>query len=75
MTVDNFVDVLTCNEPDFEYNGQSYSICWPDGKYYVTATDSPDDIDLVFDSLDNLLDRWMIQGKCLREILPDIQLD
>ncbi|WP_042435931.1 hypothetical protein [Faecalispora jeddahensis] len=75
MTADAFKKMMACNEPDFSYNGQDYSICWPDGKYYVTASDNPGDIDLVFHSLDDLLDRWIIQGKPLRQILPDIQFD
>lgn len=72
MTADRFKEIMLCNEPDFGYNGQEYSICSPNGKYYVTASDSPGDLDLEFDTLDDLLDRWMIQGKTLREILPDI---
>ena len=74
MTVEGFKELMTCNEPDFSYNGQEYSICWPDGRYYVTASDSPSDIDLAFDTLDDLLDHWMIQGKPLRSILPDISI-
>lgn len=74
MTIDAFKDMMMCNEPDFSYNGQNYSVCCPDGKYYVTASDSPGDIDLVFDSLDDLLDRWIIQGRPFREIVPNIEL-
>ena len=73
MTVDQFKEIMMCNEPDFSYNGQEYSICSPNGKYYVTASDSPSDVDLEFATLDELLDLWMIQGKPLREILPDIK--
>lgn len=72
MTLEEFKEIMACNEPDFIYNRQHYSICWPDGKYYVTASDSPGDADLVFDSLDDLLDHWIIQGKPFREILKDI---
>ncbi len=74
MTLNDFRSLLICNEPDFSYNGQVYSICSPDGKYYVTASDSPGDVDLVFASVDDLLDHWIIQGKPLREILPYIQI-
>lgn len=72
MTVEQFRKIVLCNEPDFGYNGQEYSVCSPNGKYYVTASDSPGDQELEFEALDDLLDRWMIQGKSLREILPDI---
>lgn len=74
MTVEEFKEIMMCNEPEFGYNGQEYSICWPDGKYYVTTSDNPKDIELEFDSVDDLLDNWIIQGKPLREILPDIDL-
>lgn len=72
MTVDEFKEMMMCNEPDFSYNGQVYSICSPDGKYYVTASDRPSDTDLEFDTLDDMLDNWMIQGRPMRLILPDI---
>lgn len=74
MTVDAFKRMMQCNEPDFSYDGQNYSICWPDEKYYITASDRPEDIDLAFDSLDDLLDHWIIQGQPLRAILPKITL-
>ena len=72
MTIERFEEMMLCNEPDFTYNGQEYSICSPDGKYYVTASDSPTDIDLEFETLNDLLDSWMIQGRPLREILAEI---
>lgn len=74
MTVEQFKEILMCNEPDFGYRGQEYSICCPNGKYYVTASDSPGDVDLEFATEDDLLDNWIIQGRTLREILPDIDL-
>jgi hypothetical protein len=74
MTVDDFKEMMGYNEPSFGYNGQEYSICWPQDKYYVYASDRPSDEDLEFDSLDDLLDNWIIQGKPLREILPDIEI-
>lgn len=74
MTEAEFKDILLWNEPDFEYRGEYYSICSPDGKYYVTASDCPEDSDLEFDSVDALLDGWKIQGKKLRDILPFINI-
>lgn len=74
MTVDDFKTMMLCNEPDFGYNGQEYSICCPNSKYYVAASDSPGDVDLEFASLNDLLDRWMIQGRPLREVLPEIEI-
>lgn len=72
MTVDQFKEMMMFNEPDFQYHGQDYSVCSPNGKYYVTASDSPADINLEFDTLDDLLDHWLIQGHKFRDIVSDI---
>lgn len=79
MTVDELIDVLYMYEPDFRYRGETYSISWKDGmlpnaELYVTASDCPEDSDLDFSCLDDLLDHWMIQGKTFREILPEIEI-
>lgn len=74
MTVEQFMEIMACNEPEFEYMGEEYSICSPNGKYYVTSSDSPSDVNLEFDTLDDLLDGWNIQGKSLRDILPNISI-
>lgn len=74
MTVDAFKEIMLCNEPSFSYNGQEYSICSPNGKYYVLASDSVGDAELEFDTLEDLLDNWQVQGKPLREILPHIEI-
>ena len=74
MTVKQFKEIMEYNEPDFGYRGEEYSICWPNGVYYVTASDNPQDQDLSFSSVDEMLDHWLIQGKPLREILPEIDL-
>ena len=74
MTVERFKEIMEYNEPDFGYRGEEYSICWPNGVYYVTASDNPQDQELSFSSVDEKLDHWIIQGKPLREILPEIDL-
>lgn len=74
MTVKKFKEIMECNEPNFGYHGEEYSICWPDGIYYVSSSDNSKDEELAFHSVDEMLDHWMIQGKPLREILPDIEL-
>lgn len=72
MTVNEFKESLLYNEPTFGYKGKEYSICSPENKYYVLSEDNPADSELEFDSIDDLLDRWMIQGKPLRDIISDI---
>lgn len=74
MTVKEFGELMVCNEPDFRYNGEEYSICCPDGKYYVTASDSPTDVNLKFETIDDMLDHWLIQGRPLCTILPEISI-
>ena len=74
MTTKEFKELMICNEPDFSYQGEFYSICSPNGKFYVTASDDPGAEDLEFDSLEQLLDEWVIQGKRLRDILSEIDI-
>lgn len=74
MTVEDFSDMLYWAEPDFEYHGERYSICHPNGRYYVFSSDRPEDEELEFDSIDEMLDHWIIQGKRLRDIVPEIEI-
>lgn len=74
MTRSQFIEMLGYNEPSFGYNGKEYSICSPDGNFYVTSEDNPSDLELIFSSADDLLDHWIIQGKPLCEILSQIDL-
>ena len=74
MTIKEFKNMMVCNEPEFFYRGEFYSICSPDGRFYVTASDDPAAETLEFDSLDELLDKWMIQGRRLKDILSEIDI-
>ena len=56
MTIKEFETLMICNEPEFSYQGEFYSICSPNGKFYVTASDDPSAEDMEFDSLKQLLD-------------------
>ena len=47
MTVERFKEIMEYNEPDFGYRGEEYSICWPNGVYYVTASDNPQDQEII----------------------------
>ena len=75
MNIDQLMDLLDYSEPSFGYNGKEYSISSPDGKFYVWAEDSPQDENLVFETKDALFDNWNIQGKTLREIIADIDIN
>lgn len=73
MTVKEFKEIMVCNEPVFEYNGKIYSICSPDGRYYARVEDEPADVDHAFDSVEELLDNWLVDGRPFREIVSDIE--
>ena len=60
----------------FTYNGKEYSICHPEDKYYgLLPRIAPEDAELEFNSPDDLLDNWIIQGKIIREICEQINFD
>lgn len=75
MNIGQFKDLLDYSEPSFGYNGKEYAISSPNGKFYVWAEDSPQDVDLEFATKDDLLDNWNIQGKKLREIIGYIEIN
>ncbi len=72
MTANEFRESLICNEPDISYQGKNYSICHPEERYYIFSEDDLAVNDLVFESADDLLDHWILGGKPLREIIPEI---
>ena len=79
MTVQELGKILLCNTPDFEYHEKWYNICWPrgcfpDGDFGVAAYDGAGDEFRLFHGLDDLLDNCIIEGKSLREILPEIEM-
>lgn len=74
MTVEKFKEIMLYNEPSFGYNGKEYSICHPDAMFYARCDDWPADQDLAFQDVDDLLERWVIEGRPLKDILPEIAL-
>lgn len=76
MTEQEFREMMECNEPDLEIRGKYYSItcsCAPDYKYYAMEIGASEDDFLEFESLDDLLEHWVIQGTPLRELLDEIE--
>ena len=49
-------------------------LLFPDADYLVTAFYGPEDEFPVFHGFDDLLDHCIIEGKSLRQILPDIEM-
>ena len=63
----------------FYYHGNGYTICWargyfPDVDLGVAPFDGTGDEFRLFHGLDDLLDNCIIEGKSLREILPEIEM-
>lgn len=61
---------LIINEPAFDVGDIQYSVCVPEKDLYCTWDSTGETHD--FHGLEELLDRWMIQGKPFREIVEDI---
>lgn len=74
MDTKKFEEILSYNEPTFGYKGKDYTICSPNGKFYVWAEDSPNDENLEFNDYEDLINNWIIQGKPLKSILDEIEL-
>lgn len=74
MTVEKFRDIIRYNEPYFLFQGKTYSICHPDTMFYARCDDWPVDQDIAFQDVDDLLERWVIEGRPLKDILPEIAL-
>lgn len=79
MTLTAFVNILGYSEPEFKYHGKWYTICWegnvfPDVDFGVATCDRTGDEFPTFHGLDDLLDNCIIEGKSLREILPEIEM-
>lgn len=79
MTVQEVGKILLCNTPDFEYHRKWYTIDWMDGQfpdiklYFIPFNCGEDEVQ-EFDGFDDLLDNCIIEGKSLREILPEIEM-
>ena len=79
MTVQELGKILLCNTPDFEYHGKWYTIDWMDGQfreiklYFIRLNCGEGEVE-DFGGFDDLLDNCIIEGKSLREILPEIEM-
>lgn len=60
---------LMINEPAFDIGGKQYAVCCIN---HVFGTWDSDGNTFNFDSVDDLLEKWMIDGKPFQEILPTI---
>lgn len=68
MTIKEFRETIW-NDLEFGYNGKWYYICPMDGKYSCGEANKDDTI---FHSIDDMLEHFIIQGKPLKDVLPNI---
>lgn len=71
LTVDKAVEHIMNNEPPFDYKGVEYMICFPDGKFHCGIVDKPLE-DKVFDSIEDVLNNWIIDGKNFKKIINEV---
>lgn len=71
LTIDQAIEHIMNDEPPFIYKGVEYMICFPDGKFHCGITDKPQD-DLIFDTIEDVLDKWIIDNHRFRDIISDI---
>lgn len=73
MKIVDFVDVLMCNEPTFDYNGTEYSICFVKNRFYIGIS-GDESTDEIFNTVDEMLNNYYIDGKPLKQIVDKINI-
>ncbi len=64
-------DLKSFKDIEFGYNGREYSICPVHGIYAAGEAWEPS---IEFETIDELLENFRVQGKKLEEIITDIEL-
>ncbi|MCB5878422.1 hypothetical protein LIR51_26805 [Blautia producta] len=78
MTRKDFIDFAFTNDISFRYNGQEYyifqgnnsCICGMYGEDKDTVFNQYDD---VVKNIEDMLDNWKVDGKCLNELLSALE--
>ena len=70
MSNDDIILFLLLNEPAFEIDGKQYSVCCPEDDLFSTWDSDGNTHD--YNSIDNLLDNWIVGGKPFRDVVPAI---
>jgi hypothetical protein len=71
MTANAFLTLLETTEPCFDFRGKEYQICTISGRFLVGFSDN-EDSDQWFDTAEDLLNNWELDGIPLRKALPEI---
>ena len=70
MTKDDIDLFLQINEPVFDVGEMQYSVCCPEEGLYATWDSKGNMFD--FNSIDDLLDNWIIAGKSFRDVAQEL---
>lgn len=69
MSIDQLKKHISISDLEFEYNGKWYYIC-PLNNVFSAGEADTDPTD--YKTFDELINNFLVQGKQLKEILPDI---
>jgi hypothetical protein len=71
-SINEFVDDLkNFYDLEFKYRGKTYSICPLDGAFVAGEADGEDNM---FETLEDLLERFTLEGKPLRDAVLDLEI-
>ena len=71
MTQKDFCEMLETTEPNFRFRGIDYQVCFLNGRFLAGLADS-EDCDCWFNTMEELLHNWTLNGVRLIEALPEI---
>ncbi|MDU2283359.1 hypothetical protein [Clostridium sp.] len=71
MKIEDLKGELETNDISFSYNNKEYSIC-PLDKIY--AGECLNDDDNSFDTFEEMINNWIVDGKKFKDIIKDIKL-
>ncbi|MEG1525692.1 MAG: hypothetical protein RR475_11850 [Clostridia bacterium] len=74
MTERAFREMIACNEPLFTFRGVDYQILQPTEQFLAGPADN-ENHDEWFNTVDDLLNNWKLDGVLLKEALLTIQYD
>lgn len=74
MDREQLIEFLMCNEPSFIYEGREYGICWPGEEVVFWPLDNEDE-EILFKSLEELVDNLKINGVPFINIAPEVFKD
>ncbi|MEG0898053.1 MAG: hypothetical protein RSD01_08700 [Ruthenibacterium sp.] len=72
MTEKAFREMIVCNEPLFTFRNEDYQILQPTDRFLAGSVNN-EDSDEWFDTVNDLLSNWKLDGVSLKDALAEIQ--